>query len=70
MAEWSSIEVFDGEFPAARWWDTSGTLIAPVVVPGVAGRAGRAARRGVAGEPRISRAAAVPGAVFARPAPP
>jgi hypothetical protein len=70
MAEWSSIEVFDGEFPAARWWDAAWTLIEPAVAPGAAARAGRAARRGVAGEPRVSLPAAAAGGAFAGPAPP
>jgi hypothetical protein len=70
MAEWSSIEVFDGELPAVRWWDTSGTLIEPAVAPGAAGRAGRAARQGMAGEPQGSLAAAAASRVFAGPAPP
>ena len=35
MAEWWSIEVFDGEFPATRWRDTySSTLIESAIARG------------------------------------
>jgi hypothetical protein len=40
MAEWWSIEVFDGEFPAARWRDAySATLIESAIAHGAANAA-------------------------------
>jgi hypothetical protein len=55
MAEWWSIEVFDGEFPATRWRDTySSTLIESAIAPGATGWAWHIHRWGVVFEAEFS----------------